>query len=372
MGGRRTALYLLALVLFAGCGQPAAPVRVATVTIPTATPAVATTMPQPTPTLPPAATAPPPATPTLLPTVTTEPAATPTADPYAAYTIEGLASRSYGGGLLQVESVLAATGLFTRTVVTYPSDGLTIYGFMNVPVGEGPFPVALVLHGYVPPADYNILTYTARYADALAQAGYLTIHPNYRNFPPSDETEAFARGGRENDYRVGYAVDILNLMAIVREQAGQPGPLQQAGGSDIHLLGHSMGGGIALRVITVDPDVSAAVLYGAMSGDEQRNYEKILEWSNGQVGADILATPPDVLARISPIYHLERIAAPVSIHHGALDDTVPPAWSAELCELLDDLGKTVECFSYADQPHTFYGEGDRLFQQRVLDFFSRH
>jgi dienelactone hydrolase len=286
--------------------------------------------------------------------------------------VEGLARRDYGGGLLQVDSVLASGPLFTRSVITYPSDGLRVFGFMNVPVGEGPFPVALVLHGYVPPENYAIMTYTARYADALAQAGYIAIHPNYRNFPPSDQTEAFIRGGRENDYRVGYAVDVLNLMAIVREQAGRPGPLLQADGADIHLLGHSMGGGITLRVITVDQNVSAAVLYGAMSGDERRNYEKILEWSNGAVGADVLATPPEDLARISPIYHLARITAPVSIHHGALDDTVPPQWSDELCQLLGALQKTVECFNYADQPHTFYGAGDMLFQERVLDFFSRY
>lgn len=368
---RRAALYLLALVVVAGCGRRAAPPVVTA--LPTATsPAVTAVAAQPTPTLLPVATALPPATPTLLPTATPAPTATSTADPYAPYTIAGLAARSYGGGLLQIESTLSDTPLFTRSVITYPSDGLTIYGFMNVPVGEGPFPVALVLHGYVPPENYAIMTYTTRYADTLAQAGYLTIHPNYRNFPPSDETEAFALGRRESDYRVGYAVDVLNLMAIVREQAGQPGPLQRADGGDIHLFGHSMGGGITLRVITVDQNVSAAVLYGAMSGDEQRNYEKIFEWSNGEVGANVLATQPDVLARISPIYHLERIAAPVSIHHGTLDDTVPPAWSDELCQLLRALQKPVECFSYADQPHTFYGDGDQLFQQRVLDFFSRH
>ena len=74
---------------------------------------------------------------------------------------------------------------------------------MNVPQGEGPFPVVLVLHGYVDPARYNTLTYTTGYADALARAGYLVIHPNFRNWPPSDS-------GPE-DYRVGQAVDVLHL-----------------------------------------------------------------------------------------------------------------------------------------------------------------
>ncbi len=369
---RWPALILLGLLFLSACRQLPVAAPVALTTVPAAPPSP-TLPPTPTlalPTLLPRATAARPATATPLPT-TLPPTITPTPDPYWAYTVAGLASRAYGGGMLESHSLLASPGSFTRTMITYPSDGLLIYGFMNEPVGAGPFPVALVLHGYVPPEQYTIVTYTTRYADALARAGYLVIHPNYRNFPPSDQ-DTFFTGDRENDFRVGYAVDVLNLLAVIRQQAGQPGPLARADSSQIYLLGHSMGGGITLRVLTVDQQVSAAVLYGAMSGDERRNYEKILQWSNGQVGAEILALDEANLQPISPIYHLERISAPVSIHHGALDDVVPAQWSADLCQRLRDLGKSVECYSYADQPHTFQGDGDFLFQQRVIDFFSRH
>ena len=101
-------------------------------------------------------------TPTATPTATTTstPTSTPTPDPFAEFTVDGLTARTYGEGELQVEEVLNVTNAFTRTLITYPSDGLTIYGFMNVPKGEGPFPVVLVLHGYVDPARYNTLTYT--------------------------------------------------------------------------------------------------------------------------------------------------------------------------------------------------------------------
>ena len=309
---------------------------------------------------------------TVPPTPTATASLTPTPDPYAGLTIADLAARSYGGGELEVVQTLAVTGAFTRTLITYPSDGLTIYGFMNVPAGPGPFPVALVLHGYIPPEQYGTIAYTTRYADALARAGYLVIHPNYRNYPPSDEAEAFAGGRETSDFRVGYAVDVLNLIAVVEAQGGRPGPLQKADPEQMHLLGHSMGGGIALRVVTVNPEVDAAVLYGSMSGDEYKNYERILLWSNGEVGEGELATPAEDMARIAPIYHLARIEAAVSIHHGEADDVVPPAWSEELCQRLRELEKTVECFSYAGAPHTFRDEADRLFQQRVVDFFNRY
>lgn len=323
---------------------------------PTAAPPPSSTPAQPSPR--------PPSTPPAPPTASPTPHPTPTPDPYGGLTVEALASRTYGGGAFEVEATLARAGDFTRYLIRYESDGLDVYGFMNVPSGEGPFPVVLVLHGYVDPVGYDVLAYTTRYADALARLGYLVIHPNYRNYPPSDYGS--------NLFRVGFAVDVLNLLALVRERGGQPGPLQAADGSRIGLFGHSMGGGIALRVITVDPRVRAAVLYGSMSGDERRNFEKIWEWSNGRSGAEELAAPEEALRRISPIYHLERIQAAVSVHHGEADSVVPPEWSRELCERLAGLGKTVECFFYPGAPHTFSGAAEQLLLDRAAAFFGRY
>jgi len=218
------------------------------------------------------------------------------------------------------------------------------------------------VHGYINPAVYNTLDYTTRYADALARAGYLVLHPNLRNYAPSDTGP--------NPFRAGYAVDVLNLAALAREQGGRPGPLAAADAGVVGLWGHSMGGGISIRAMTASPGVRAVALYGAMSGDEQANYERILAWSGGSDGPEELATPPEDLERISPIYHLERVQAAVSIHHGEADGTVPVIWSLDLCERLKALGKTAECYTYPGQPHTFVGDGDQLFMARVQAFFD--
>jgi uncharacterized protein len=289
----------------------------------------------------------------------------PTPDPYAGLTIAELAARTYGGGELKIEKTLAQKTAFTRYLISYPSDGLTIYGFMDVPTGTGLFPVILVLHGYVSPVNYQTLTYTTHYADALAEAGYLTIHPNYRGYPPSDT------GSRPNLFRVGFAVDVLNLVALVKQHGGQTGPLEKANPQAIGLLGHSMGGGIGLRVITVDPGVKAAVLYGAMSGDEKANAERLMTWSGGQRGKDELAAPDTIVKLVSPSNYLDRIKSAISIHHGESDQTVPPQWSSILFSQLQGLHKTVEYFTYPGQPHTFKGEADQLFIKRSMAFFDR-
>ncbi len=302
----------------------------------------------------------------ILPTATTPPP-TPTLDPYADLTIDALTARSYGGGALDIIDTLEENETFTRYLITYPSDGLMVYGFMNV-LNEGTdFPVAIVLHGYIDPSEYDTLAYTQRYADALAEAGYFVIHPNLRNYPPSDEGP--------NPYRIGYAIDVLNLIAIIREQSQDPfGYLRRADEDSIHLWGHSMGGGVVLRVLTInnEPYLRAAVLYGAMSGDERKNFEQIQIWSGGESGPFELAAGNQKLAAISPINFLDRINTPISIHHSEADQTVPIAWSIDLCERLRALHKPVECYTYYATPHTFRGEADELFIERVTRFFNEN
>lgn len=286
-------------------------------------------------------------------------------DPYAGLAIDDLRRRSYGEGELRVIEPLGVTDAFTRTLISFDSDGLTVYGFMNTPIGDGSFPVVIVNHGYVDPAIYHTLTYTTRYADALARSGFIAIHPNLRGYPPSDDGP--------NQFRVGFAVDVLNLIEHVRQQAGQPGPLPHADADAIGLWGHSMGGGVSQRVLTVSPHVDGAVLYGSMSGDEQLNHERILIFTGGESGnwpEDRQPTQED-LQRISPNNHLQAISAALSIHHGQYDEQVPTEWSEDLCRKLQELGKTVECFVYDGQPHTFVGDGDALFIERTIAFYRR-
>ena len=248
---------------------------------------------------------------------------------------------------------------FTRYLISYPSDGLKIYGFIDVPLASGKFPVVVALHGHINLDVYRTMDYSSRYADLIARDGYIVIHPNLRNYPPSDN-------GPDQFY-AGSADDVLNLIAIVRKQAGAPGFLGKADAARIGIWGHSMGGGIALRVITLDPGIRAAVLYGAVTGNlALRRF--------GFNGANQVYAQghPEEIQLISPSSHYGEIQAAVSIHHGLSDTTVPPQWSKDMCSQMTDLGKNVECFFYVDAPHTFSGETEQLFNQRTVDFFNKY
>ena len=302
--------------------------------------------------------------PTATETQTPLPTISPTPDPYHSWSIEYLRSRAYGGGQIEFLEVMTQNLYFTRYLMRYPSDGLNIYGFADIPNDEGPHPVIIALHGYIDPAIYYTLDYTTHYADAISTAGYIVLHPNLRGYAPSDSGD--------NLFRVGMAIDVLNLIALVQSQSGGTDMLRTARPDLIGLWGHSMGGGITTRVLTVSDDIRAAVLYAAMSGDEQKNYEAIRQWSGETRGLDELNIPVEALNRISPMYYFQNISAAVSIHHGTADATVPLEWSVQTCDQLTALGRNVQCVYYQDMPHTFYGAGDEEFIQNTVQFFNQY
>lgn len=297
---------------------------------------------------------------TLPHTDTPTPSLTPTPDPLSPYFVESLRARSHGEGAIEIVETLEVASSFTRYLIAYPSDGLRITGMMNVPVGEGPFPVVILNHGYYDPAVYTTGRGTQNAADNFARHSLLTLAPDYRNYAGSDSGD--------NYFRTGYVVDVLNLMASVSS-------LPMAKADSIGLWGHSMGGGISVEVMVVNPPgLRGVILYGAMSGDMTDNYTRIA-YFRGQPtpGIDWPVPPedaPDAYAQLSPINYLEYVSVPVLIHHGDLDDQVPPEWSARLADSLTAAGKDVTLYAYPGAGHSFYNEDWNLFMGRNVEFFD--
>jgi len=258
--------------------------------------------------------------------------------------LEALAEKQYGLGELRVEYTWENKAEFTRYYITYDSDDLNIHGFVNIPVGEGPFPVVIALHGYIPADEYETMDYSTRYADSIARKGYIVLHPNMRNFPPSDSAP------RRGDYHSGFTTDVMNLLEYVRQEAGQEGSIfENADLSSMGIWGHSLGGSVALRVAALVPEIDAVVLYAAVT---QR-------YSNGSAGF--------------AVYDLENTDAAFQVHHGTADPTVRVSSSTRFCAQLEAAEKEHECFFYEDAPHTFLrlGQDDPLFIQRVVDFYAQ-
>ena len=312
------------------------------------------------------------ATPTLLTTVivptatviTPTPLPTPTLAPYEQYTIDYLRRRAYGGGNIEVLQALAENDAFTSYSIRYPSDGLNIYGFMNVPKGAGPFSVIISIHGYVPSGRYDPFNPTQDSADFLAENQFIVIHPGLRNHPPSDSGD--------NLLRVGMTVDVMNLIVLIKMHTVLPPELASANTDRVGLWGTSMGGEIGLRVLTISPDIRAAVLYSPLSGNEERNSRQLYEVTRDEEFSKDFGVPLEMLDRISPVYHYHRITAPIQLHHGTEDTTAPISWAVETCDFLEAAGVSVQCIYYHGAGHVFGGETLRQLQQSALEFYRLH
>lgn len=331
--------------------------------VPTSTPTPApTSTPEPTPVPSPEPTA------TPQPTPTPEPTPLPEDEPVAWY-IESIADREYDGCCIERLRVYEEGANFTSWVIAYQGDGLRLTGLMAVPHGEGPFPVAIFNHGYLPFDGYDTGYDTLREVRFMANAGYLTIAPDYRNYAGSDEGDHI--------FEPGYVYDVRNLIAALQD-------LPEADADRIGMSGHSMGGGITLQNIVAGAEIRAAVLYGTVTGNEAERYEaRISRWNDaGSTGSnravefsDRYGTPdesPEIYARMSPNNYLDRVDVPVLIHHGDADTVTPIEWAEDIESGLQDAGKPVEMYVYEGAGHSFQGYYFELMMNRTLEFFDKH
>ena len=369
---------------------------------------------EPTPTLPPpqvtiVTSVPPTLTPSPTPTLTV-------AGWIYPYTIPGLRAHDYQGGKIKVGEKVEETDVYTRNPIEYPSDGLTITGVMQVPkTGEAPFPVIVMNHGFFNRNVYHSGDGTDRAAEFLNRRGYLTLSSDYRSW-----------GGSDTGYSLFYSglvIDVINLLDAIPF-------LPQADSERVGMWGHSMGGGVTLKVLTIQPSlngatlspsvpekglkgsavegqgsatpkIKAAVLYSTVSADDA---DIIDRWGPGCIGdiakgekiygcnsSDILPLdlPPgliqayqnaaqdtDLLRQVAAIHYLDEVTAPVQFHYGTADGKIisgtPPEWSQKAYDAFVAAGKQAQIFAYDGEAHSFLADQWWAFMERSAQFFDKY
>ena len=356
----------LAFIVLAGC-QPASPAVPATL----AAPQISTAS----------------ITPSAIPRATLTPSPTPTIEELIfPYTIEGLRQHDFRSGKIHIGSKLSENDKFTTYLIDYPSDGLRITGVMQIPEGEGLFPVILMNHGFFSRSVYNSGDGTDRASAFLAEHGYITLASDYRSWGDSDIGPSF--------FYSGLVIDVINLLNAIPS-------IKQADPDRVGMWGHSMGGGVTIKTLTIDPRIKAAVLYSPVSADFA---DVIDRWGPGCFGdiaqgelivgcnsSDIIpeklpreaqeayrfaTSDADTLRETSPYYHLDYVNVPIQIHYGTEDGTylsgTPPQWSVKLTQALRDAGKQAELYQYEGEGHSFIGQPWFDLMGRTLRFFDKY
>ncbi len=267
--------------------------------------------------------------------------------------IDHLSSMRLVGSDFVLENTLDDNDAYARHAISYRSNGLKISGILNIPKGKGPFPLLIFNHGYIDPTVYTRGRGLKREQDYMARHGFAVLHTDYRGHresDPSPDTREIYDAGFE------YAMDSMNAIYAIRAAA-----LPTIDTKRIGMLGHSLGGGVTLNVLTSHPElVSAAVLYAPVHSDAWENF---VRWRKERPEGDrtvaALGTRegnPSAWDSLSSLSRLREIKTPVLLFHGTNDKDVPIAWSEFLHEKLTSFGKKSTYVVYEGEGHEYAGQ----------------
>ncbi len=255
--------------------------------------------------------------------------------------------------------------LVDGTVVRYRSyDGVEIPARLYRPrtaAAQHKAPVVLWIHGG--PGGQTRLGYSG-FRQYLTNHGYAILAVNNRGSSGYGKT-FFAM----DDRRHGEA-DLDDVVWAKRYLEDQPwADIEKVG-----ILGGSYGGYMTLAGVTFRPDTFAVGVDLFGISNWVRTLESIPPWWEAfrealytEMGDP--ATDQERLHRISPLFHAERIKAPLMVLQGANDPRVLKVESDEIVEAIRTRGGVAEYLVFDDEGHGFVKKDNRITAYRAIREF---
>ncbi|MSR87518.1 alpha/beta fold hydrolase [Candidatus Peribacteria bacterium] len=269
---------------------------------------------------------------------------------------------------LTLERIITKNSVYVQHAIHYSSNGLEISGILNIPEGPGPFPLLIFNHGHISPSIYTRGRGLRREQDYLAREGFAVLHTDYRGHGESDPSPMVEN--KRYDGNLEYAMDSANAILAMRAAK-----IPRIDADRVGMLGHSLGGGVTLAVLTARPDlVFAAVLYAPVHADVWENFNR---WRREREDDDrteeisgTKESKPDFWRELSPQTYLSKIQGPILLFQGDKDKDVPKAWSDDLSLRLHSLDKDISYVEYAGEGHEF-GPQWMDFMKKTAQFFHK-
>lgn len=283
------------------------------------------------------------------------------------FTIESLRKREYKKSEITIESTAYSTDSFVAQVISYDSDGNKLYALLSVPKNSNiKTPFLILNHGYIDPAIYSTISSYRSAFDYFANKGFIVLKPDYRAHGNS--------GGDKKDplNRLNYPIDVLNLIASLPSLSPT---IAESGKRDIFMWSHSMGGDISLKVLEVaGSKIKRASFWAPVSApypESMLYFLKIHDAANYEKTKELVYKyfSTNDFRKLSPSENTQFIKAPMIIHHGTADESVPYQWSKDLEKKLIET-KTKHIFhTYQGEDHNFSRGAHAILLNRDAEFF---
>jgi len=283
-----------------------------------------------------------------------------------AYTFDRLASMEFPAAPLRLERVLYERPEFTAWVFsTQTALGQTVSGVINIPQGSGPFPVVVLLRGYVEKEQYRPGLGTRGAADAFARNGIIGVAPDFLGYGSSDP-ESFD----VFETRFEKPLTVLSVLAGLST-------LPQADLERVGLWGHSNGGQIAFSVLQITGKSYPTALWAPVTLGFPESVTAFFPELPDK-GAYLQKQLDDEFfwrynaKDYSISDHWERIRAPLIIHQGGKDTLVTPTQTEATIALFKQKNISVRYTLFPQENHLFSAGFAPQAAANDLRFFREH
>jgi dipeptidyl aminopeptidase/acylaminoacyl peptidase len=270
--------------------------------------------------------------------------------------------------LAEINPKIAAGDMAPMKPVSYTSrDGLTIHGYLTLPVGREPKALPCVVNPHGGPWARDIWGYNPE-VQFLANRGYCVLQMNFRG----------STGYGRKFWEASFGQWGLKMQDDITDGVNW---LVQQGIADktrVGIYGASYGGYATLAGVTFTPDLYAAAvnyvgvsnLFTFMNTIPPYWKPELLKFH------DMVGHPErdkERMARTSPALHADQIRTPLMVVQGARDPRVNKAESDQMVEALRKRGVEVPYIVKDNEGHGFRNEENQYeFYGAMEQFLGKH
>ena len=300
--------------------------------------------------------------------------------PLDKYTIENLGTVNIVPSQISLDETLNGNESFISSLFSFSFDPSLssgqvpevkkVTGLINMPNGEGPFPVIVMLRGYVDQKLYKTGDGSKRAGEYFAKNGFITIAPDFLGYAGSDKESENIFESRFQTYTTA-----LTLLKSISNPNFAKATLGKWDNKNIFIWGHSNGGQIALTILEITGETYPTVLWAPVS--KPFPYSILYYTDESDDGGKLIRKE---LAKFEDQYdpdlysitkYFDRIKAPIQLHQGTADDAVAKDWSDSLIKTLKNQELTPNYYVYPGADHNLQPSWNTVVA-RDLQFFKKN
>ena len=275
--------------------------------------------------------------------------------PLEKYTIENLSNTKFSPSEIKID----------KNIFEFKIDNKKVTGLINTPDGEGPFPLIVLLRGYVDQSIYTTGTGTKRVGEYFSKNGYITLAPDFLGYGGSDIESSNIFEARFQTY-----ITALTLLKSINKEN-----FPNWDGKNIFIWAHSNGGQIALTALEITGKNYPTVLWAPVTENfpysvlfytnESEDHGKLIRKELAKFEQDY-----DV-EKYSLTNYLDRINAPIEYHYGTNDDAIPTEWRDRFVGQMKNLEKDFTNYNHPSADHNMNPLWSDVIE-KTLSFFQKN